>query len=153
MPKNHRVSVALNDDLYRVLQGIRQFNGQSMSGFIGEFLEQAMPVLERMLATFQRVKNTLQEKREEVVASLERAQDEIEPVISDILSQRDLFLSRLDDVLTTVGEVETRPRPPVTNRGDTPTVGKSENPRPARNSGRFSRKRSGGKKTHAEGIK
>lgn len=51
-----RITVTLTEEQHAVLRRISAAGGQSMSGVISEFMQMAQPVLERMAATVQQLK-------------------------------------------------------------------------------------------------
>lgn len=122
-----RITVTLTQRQHDVLRSISDYGGQSMSSFIGELLEQSLPVLERMAESFRKIN----EQRKRIVEELDQAQAEVEPVLEQVLGQFDLFMSKVEKAAAGAGAPDAlqraaAPAPadartPVTNRGVTPT--------------------------------
>lgn len=142
--KRPRITVTLTESQHRVLKALSDYSGQSMSGYIAEFLSAAEPTLERMAATFQRIKQANDQRRQQIVSQLEEAQSVFEPIAMNVLDQADLFLGRIEAAATgapPARDVRTERtsalNTPPTNRGVTPLFGKTPKPAPrkARRSG------------------
>jgi uncharacterized protein (DUF1778 family) len=153
-----RITVSLSDHQYKVVSTIAKLGGGSMSGFISEMLEAALPTLERMAVTFQRVKDAQDAERGRFLESMDAAQTALEPAVNNAVGQFDLFLARLESASAAPGtprkgrpgKDEAGHQSPPTNRGDTSQRKTSGKPSAARVSGAFSKnrilKKGGGKK-------
>lgn len=150
-----RITVTLTQRQHDVLRAISEFGGKPMSGFLGEMLEAALPTLERMAVTFQKIKEAQDKERARFIEGLDDAQSALEPYVMDAIGQFDLFLGRVESAVG-VGEGDpargdssptTRRATPVTNRGVTPTQGKGRKSAPGKASSRFSTPRSSSKKS------
>ena len=127
-----RITVTLDQHTYDVLKVISECGGQPMSAFVSEMLDSARPTLERMAATFQKIKQAQDSERSRFLESVDEAQAALEPVVMHTLGQFDLFLGAVEKSLegrgvpASGGEAlpSTARRSPSTNRGDTPTRGK-----------------------------
>ena len=131
-----RITITLNDKSYAVLKAISECSGQPMSTFVTEMLDSARPTLERMAATFQKIKRAQDAERARFLENMDEAQAAIEPVVMETLGQFDLFLGRIEQAVEGRGAGRAceagAPVPlpsaalvaPSTNRGDTPTKGK-----------------------------
>lgn len=121
-----RITITLSPRQYEVLRGISEYGGQSMSAFVGELLEQSLPVLERMGESLRRIKSVQDEQRKRIADDLENAQAAMEPILDQVIDQYDLFCGKLE---ASVGAIETDRRAgtlaptetPATNRGVTPS--------------------------------
>lgn len=130
--KNPRITITLNPHHHKVLQSISTTTGQPMSAFVVEMLESAMPTIERMAVTFQKIKSAQDETRSRYLETIDEAQSAIEPVVMQALGQFDLFLGQMEAAAggladATQGATAGRRLPlrsPPTNRGDTPLEGK-----------------------------
>ena len=131
-----RITITLNDKSYAVLKAISECSGQPMSTFVTEMLDSARPTLERMAATFQKIKRAQDAERARFLESVDDAQSALEPVVMETLGQFDLFMGKIDRAIEGRGARDggaagaltplpsaSVPSPP-TNRGDTPTKGK-----------------------------
>lgn len=149
-----RITVSLTQRQYDVINTIARLGGGSMSAFIGEMLEAALPTLERMAVTFQKVKQAQDQERGRFLESMDRAQAALEPVVMDAVGQFDLFLANMEEASTGMADApQGAPAAPAkptavprTNRGVTPNPSKppkSPSPKPSSRSsaGKVSRKK------------
>lgn len=131
-----RITVTLTKRQHEVISSIAQMGGGSMSAFIGEMLESALPTLERMAATFQKVKQAQDRERSRIIESMDRAQTALEPVVMEAVGQFDLFLGRIEEAAgvsvdgkrSAATDTPSDHLAPATNRGATPTGAKSRKP-------------------------
>jgi uncharacterized protein (DUF1778 family) len=138
-----RITVTLTKRQHEVISTIAQMGGGSMSAFIGEMLESALPTLERMAATFQKVKQAQDRERSRIIETMDRAQAALEPVVMEAVGQFDLFLGKVEEAAgaaddgkrSAAAAVPADPLAPATNRGATPTRAKSQKPGQPRVSG------------------
>lgn len=91
-----RITVTLTKQQYDVLRAISEYGGESMSNFIGDLLEQSLPVLERMAEAFRKIRQVQDEQKKRISEELTDAQNTIEPVFENMIGQFDLFMSRLE---------------------------------------------------------
>lgn len=128
-----RITVTLTPSQHRILKALSGYTGQSMSAYVSEMLAVSEPTLERMAATFQRLKQASDLRKQAIVAQLEEAQAVFEPLAMSAVEQSDLFLMRLEEAAT--GAPPARPvdgrtgrtgdaASPLTNRGVTHPHGK-----------------------------
>lgn len=122
-----RVMVTLEERQHQVLASMSKSTGQSMSSILGELVDQAMPVLERMAVTFGKLRHMRDAERSKLVDSLEAAQAAFEPLAQEAVGQFDLFLANVEKASRAPGLPRSgRPggqakhRTPPTNRGVTP---------------------------------
>lgn len=142
-----RITITLNDKSYAVLKAISDCSGQPMSTFVTEMLDSARPTLERMAATFQKIKRAQDAERARFLESVDDAQSALEPVVMETLGQFDLFMGKIDRAIEGRGARDggaagaltplpsaSVPSPP-TNRGDTPTRAHASKPKQGKASG------------------
>ena len=131
-----RITVTLTKRQHDVLRTISECGGQPISTFVSEMLEAALPTLERMAATFQKIKKAQELERAKFLESMDEAQAAIEPVVMEAVGQFDLFLGKMEKAAGVAGAPDAReraaapaapaaPPAPLTNRGVTPTRGKA----------------------------
>ena len=142
-----RITITLNDKSYAVLKAISECSGQPMSTFVTEMLDSARPTLERMAATFQKIKRAQDAERARFLESVDDAQAALEPVVMETLGQFDLFMGRIDRAVDSAAAagmgLRSGPVPvasaaapsPSTNRGDTPTRAHASKPKRSKASG------------------
>lgn len=124
-----RITVTLTKRQHDVLKVISECGGSSMSAFVSEMLELSLPTLERMAATFQKLKASQDIERARVVEALDEAQSALEPIAMAAIGQFDLFLGKVEAAADEgrVSLVRAAPalgggaiQPPSANRGVTP---------------------------------
>lgn len=147
-----RITITLNDKSYAVLKAISECSGQPMSTFVTEMLDSARPTLERMAATFQKIKRAQDAERAWFLESVDDAQAALEPVVMETLGQFDLFMGKIDRAVEGRGAGSTceagapaslpsaSAASPHTNRGDTPTRAHASKPKRGKASGAVSKK-------------
>ena len=122
MPTNRpRITVSLDPQTYAVLKAISECGGQPMSAFISEMMDSARPTLERMAATFQKIKAAQDNERARFLNTVDEAQAVLEPVVMQAVDQFDLFLGQIGDAVSGAGTATVAAIDPPTNRGVTPT--------------------------------
>jgi predicted DNA-binding protein len=125
-----RIMVTLDKHQHQVLASICASTGQSMSSILREFVDQGMPVLERMAVTFQKLRSIRDAEHQRLSESLEAAQAAIEPIAQEAVGQFDLFLAKVDRAAGRAGlprsgsPASGSPMTPPTNRGVTPHLRK-----------------------------
>lgn len=130
-----RITVTLTERQHEVLRSLSKTGGQSMSAYIVEFLELALPTLERMAATMQAVSQARESDIQRVRDQLDEAQRVFEPMAMAVVAQGDMFLGKVERAAGT-GAARAAHVPaagssiPRTNRGVTPTPGKPLKPKP-----------------------
>ena len=120
-----RITITLNEQTYAVLKAIADLGNGTMSGFVAEMLDSALPTLERIAATFQAIKKAQTAERSKFLASMDRAQAKLEPAVMEAVGQFDFFLANVESAVAAVGQPEgaapaasANPRP--VTRGSTP---------------------------------
>jgi predicted DNA-binding protein len=112
-----RISITLSAKTHRILKAISQSSGQPMSVFVSEILEGASPTLERMAATFQKIKTAQDAELQRFHSGLDEAQHAFEPAVMEVVGQFDLFLGNIDKL---IDDRAAATASPPTNRGVTP---------------------------------
>lgn len=147
-----RITITLNEKSYAVLKAISDCSGQPMSTFVTEMLDSARPTLERMAATFQKIKRAQETERAIFLGNLDEAQAALEPVVMETLGQFDLFLGKIEKAADAPAAVPMRKRGPAggasaaprrspsTNRGDTPIRDDASKPKRSKASSHVSQK-------------
>lgn len=135
--KNPRINVTLSTRCYAMVKSISESSGKPMSGFISEMLESALPTLERMAVTFQKIKAAQDSERSKFLETIDDAQDVLEPAVMHALGQFDLFMGKIDSVVESHGAfgadeaqgLEAAAPIPRTNRGVTNRETKQPQPK------------------------
>lgn len=131
-----RITVTLSARQHEVLRIISENSGQSVSSFVSDLIEQTLPTLERMAETFRRIKAVRDDQRQRIAQELDSAHSALEPIVSQVLGQFDLFCQRVEDTAgvpptparaAVVGETPA-PSTPATNRGVTPPPSPARKP-------------------------
>lgn len=121
-----RVTITLDPKTYGVLKVISECGDKTMSAFVAEMLDAAMPTLERMAVTFQAIKNAQDVERQKFLNSMDRAQAALEPAVMNAVGQFDLFLAAVDEAAAGGGAPARGEAPPAAanprpvTRGSTP---------------------------------
>lgn len=97
---NPRVSVTLTPAVDAALRRLSEASGQSRSSLVGELMEQALPVLERMATIIATAKTATEEAKARMAANLEEAQTKLEAHIGIV---QDLFDEQTADL---IGDIE-----------------------------------------------
>lgn len=126
--KNPRITIMLTPRQHEVFKLISSTSGQSMSRLVTDFIEQAMPIFERMAVTFQHLNAERVRQNAGLVESLERAQESMEPFLLNAADQFDLFLREVDGVSIRSEASAPAAVSPPTNRGVTPSEVKRPKP-------------------------
>lgn len=140
-----RITVTLSQRQHEVLKSISDCGGQSMSALLGELIEAALPTLERMSNTFQKLRHAHSLERAKMIEAMDEAQAVLEPIAYAAVDQFDLFLGKIEQAVEGVpdGSGATPATPataqpgPRTNRGVTPSGEKGRKGRQAKVSQSF----------------
>jgi hypothetical protein len=121
-----RITITLTERQHAILRSLSKSSGQSMSAYVVEFLELALPTLERMAATMQALANARETDIQRVRDQLDEAQRVFEPLAMAVVAQSDMFLGRIEQAATDGGRATSAAggagsSSPRTNRGVTPT--------------------------------
>lgn len=134
-----RITITLTDRQHEILRSLSGSSGQSMSSYVVEFLDMALPTLERMAVAMQAISQSKEAQIGRIRKQLDEAQAVFEPLAALAVSQFDLFWGRIEEAAQAGPETGARPAPgqrarkpksPPTNRGVTPTPGKPVKPKP-----------------------
>ena len=134
-----RITITLTERQHAVLRSLSASSGQSMSAYVVEFLEMALPTLERMAVAMQAISKSKAAQIGQIRDQLDQAQAVFEPLAALAVAQSDLFWGRIEGAAQTgtTTEPATAPGPaakrapsPPTNRGVTPTPRKAVKPKP-----------------------
>jgi len=120
------------DDMYRVLCGMREVTGQSISALVVELLEVSVPSLDRLVEAFRPIKAAETLERARLGAALMQAQHDLEPLVAQAMGTWEAVHAVIGKAageaaaaprLAPLAPVEAAPpptlRPPSTNRGGT----------------------------------
>lgn len=140
-----RITITLTERQHELLRSLGKSSGQSMSAFVVEFLDMALPTLERMAVAMQAISQAKADQIGRIREQLDEAQSVFEPLAALAVAQSDLFWGRIEESASVkpegeaaggqarrrspTGEQRHRPKSPPTNRGVTPTPGKPVKPK------------------------
>ena len=144
-----RITITLSTRQHEVLKSISECSGQPMSGFLNELLDLSLPTLERMAATFQKIKTAQDAQRQKIIAELDVAQTAMEPIVqsmtgnSTCLWQGSSRRRWARPYLPQAGRTHLPPHrgPPLLTGGTHPGRKNSGSPALARLRGQFGRRR------------
>lgn len=94
-----RITVTLPKRTHEVLTRLSAASGQSMSAIVAEFVELAVPSLERVVVVLERAKVAPQEARAGLVAAVERAERDVMPALIGAARQGDMWLDHAAEAL------------------------------------------------------
>ena len=87
-----RINMALRPEHFDVVTRLAKLQGRSRSAVVVELLEQAIPVLERVVVVGEAAQRAQVSAREELRSSLEKAEAAILPHVNAAMGQLDAFL-------------------------------------------------------------
>lgn len=103
--QNPRLTITLKPSLDAAIRRLSELTGQSKSSLIGELLEQAQPVLERMGTIIAAAQTATQEAKERMAANLDEAQSKLEVHLGLV---QDLFEEHTADLIGDIEQVGRR---------------------------------------------
>lgn len=116
-----RITITLNQQQHAVLRRMSELGGDSMSAIVVDMLDTVLPMLERVVVTMQAAHDAPAQAKEGMRQSFERAEAEMLPQLTSMMSQLDMLLepaggAALAGLGDGVGSMQDR-RPPTSNRG------------------------------------
>ena len=81
-----RITITLNQRTYDVIKSIGDLGNGTMSGFVSEMLDSALPTLERMAVTFQAIQKAQTAERGKFLASMDRAQADYMGMLATVMN-------------------------------------------------------------------
>lgn len=97
-----RITIMLEPRSYEVIKRLSAAGGESMSSIVAEFVNVALPSLERVVLVLERARAAPKEVSAGLRAAVERAERDMLPAMSDALGHYDLFMEE--------AEAATRPK-------------------------------------------
>jgi hypothetical protein len=88
-----RITITLQPHAYEVLRRLSSAGGESMSSLVTQFLDVAIPPMERMVVVMEQANSMSSETKEAVRGSLLRAEAKLLPALTAAIDQNDLFLA------------------------------------------------------------
>lgn len=88
-----RITITLEPHVHEVLRRLSAAGGQSMSSLVTDFLDVAVPPMERMVVVLEEAARMPHKAREELRASVERAEATLLPALAAAADQTDLFIA------------------------------------------------------------
>ena len=98
-----RITITLDPHVHEVLRRLSAAGGDSMSALVTGFLDVAIPPMERMVVILEKAKGMPERTKEEVRASLLRAEAKLLPAIAAATEQNDLFLAEVLEAANAAG--------------------------------------------------
>jgi hypothetical protein len=124
-----RITITLDPNVYGVIRSISAASGQPMSAIVSDLLDSSVPILERMVQTFNQLRTMKETERAAVVKALADAEDVLSPMLMQVTGQMDLLAAAAGlGAAGTLPAVAAGPSTPSTNRGVTPTHQKPSKP-------------------------
>jgi hypothetical protein len=107
-----RITITLDPRTHEVLSRLSAAGGESMSSLVTQFVEVAVPSMERLVVVLERARTAPQEARAGIAAAVERAERELMPHLIAAAGQSDLCLGELERSLPAADAAAERPRRP-----------------------------------------
>lgn len=115
-----RITLSLQPHTYEVLRRLSAASGQPMSTSVTDFLDVAIPGMERMAAFIEAAKGMPEKTRQEIREALEKAEAELLPVLAVSLEQADTLIAGMGKLEGARGEGEARAHDARRKGGSTP---------------------------------
>jgi hypothetical protein len=100
--KKPRITITLEPHAHEVLTRLSAVGGDSMSQIVAQFVDLALPSLERLVVVLERARSAAKETHVGLAAALERAERDLMPAIEGALKQGDMFFRDLEAVASDV---------------------------------------------------
>lgn len=113
-----RLTITFTPRQHAVLKSISESGGRPISALVSELIEECLPTLERMAATFQALRRAQDVNRQQMADALARAQDAIEPIAMRAAGQFDIFLGQVESAAGAVVPVSGSDTSPMPAAGD-----------------------------------
>jgi hypothetical protein len=130
---NPRITVTLTPAVSAVMKRMSELTGNSQSAIVGELLEEARPIFERMVQVMQAAKDVKGRVKEDLIQSMEGVQDRLEKqlgLLEPLFEEESRSLLERAEKVARRGTGEARLRSdaseprsvstPISNRGVTP---------------------------------
>lgn len=88
-----RITITLEPRAYEVLRRLSAAGGESMSTLVTEFLDLALPPMERMVVVLEQAKGMSETTKQQMRVSLAKAEAKLLPAVIEVVGQTDLFLT------------------------------------------------------------
>jgi hypothetical protein len=91
-----RITITLEPRTHEVLARLSAAGGDSMSALVTQFVDLAVPSMERLVVVLERARAAPEETRAGLAAAIDRAERNLMPALQAAVDQRDLFLADLE---------------------------------------------------------
>lgn len=96
LTKKPRITVTLEPLHHEVLSRLARASGESMSQIVAQFVEMAIPSLERVVVVLERASTATEEVRTGLRSAFERADDHVMPQLLEAVKQGEMFLAEAE---------------------------------------------------------
>lgn len=86
-----RITITLTEQQYALLQQLSEFQGESMSAIVGDLIETAIPVMERIATVMEAASKAPKEMLDGLRESMERAESIVLEQMQGHIQQLDIF--------------------------------------------------------------
>lgn len=118
MPTNKpRLSITLEPSQYGVLQRLAKLQDRPTSAVLTEFVSAAFPTLERLADALEVAQRASADIRVNLASNLEKAENELQPVIKAVLNQLSLFTEGVTGEASAGGSRAAAPASPLLTGG------------------------------------
>lgn len=97
---NPRISLTLPPHRYDLITRLAALQGVSRAYLINDMLEEIYPVLERVCVVLEAAKQSQESVKNGLRDAVQQAEDELAPLAHSVLGQFDLFMERVQTVVT-----------------------------------------------------
>jgi hypothetical protein len=122
--KKPRITITLEPRAYEIIRRLGVANGESMSAIVAEFLDVALPPMERLVVVLEQAAAMPEATRQSVRASIGRAEAKLLPALAGGLAQMDFMID------ATAQEFERAAKEPERRSRDGDGAKRSRTPRP-----------------------
>jgi hypothetical protein len=99
-----RITITLEPRVYEVLRRLSAASGDSMSAIVTDFLDVAVPPMERMVVVLEQANSLPAKTKEGLRGSILRAEAKLLPAVAALADQNDLFLAEVLRDVEAAGE-------------------------------------------------
>ena len=116
-----RITLTLEPAVYEVLRRLSAASGDSMSAVVADFLDVAIPQMDRMVTILEQAKAIPQQTKDELRESLERGEARVLSALDDATAHSLLLMARMENATQAAGAGGASPRTKrATAGGSTP---------------------------------
>lgn len=105
-----RITLTLEPEVYEVVRRLSAASGDSMSAVIADFLDVAIPQMQRIALVLEHAKAIPSQTKEELRDSLARSEAKLLSAVAEVTGQADGFIEELAEAAKAAGASAAEPR-------------------------------------------